>query len=111
MSLRVRSRYLHSPEMAEVARILHVTPGLSEHRIKSALSEEVNRSLPSPKVVDTFYQNLRRPTGRSFAPSSPLETTPAILWHGGCLTRSRRRSDLSTFVKTRGTTVAREIVR
>jgi hypothetical protein len=57
--LRVRSPYVHSPEMAEVARIFHVTPGLSKYRLKSELSEEVDRSLPSTKVVDTFYQNLR----------------------------------------------------
>jgi len=56
--LRVRSPYVHSPEMAEVARIFRVTPGLSKYRIKSELSEEINK-VPSPLGDDTFYMNLR----------------------------------------------------
>ena len=45
--LRVRPPYVHSPEMEEVARIFRLTPGLSRYRIKSELTEEVNRA-PEP---------------------------------------------------------------
>jgi hypothetical protein len=57
--LRIRSPYVHSSEMAEVARIFHLTPGLGKYRIKSELSEEVNRSQQSPTGSDTIYLNLR----------------------------------------------------
>jgi hypothetical protein len=57
--LRIRPAYVHSPEIEEVARIFHLTPGLSRYRIKSELSEEVNPSLPSPLGNDTIYLNLR----------------------------------------------------
>jgi hypothetical protein len=45
--------------MAEVARIFHLTPGLNKYRIKSELSEEANKILPSPMGSDTIYLNLR----------------------------------------------------
>jgi hypothetical protein len=54
--LRVRDRYVHSPEMAEVARIFRLTPGLSQYQIKSELSDEAKRPLPSG---DTLYLNMR----------------------------------------------------
>jgi len=56
--LRIRPPYVHSPEMEEVARIFRLTPGLSSYRIKSELSEEVNR-VPGPLGDDTIYLNLR----------------------------------------------------
>jgi hypothetical protein len=45
--------------MHEVARIFHLTPGLSKYRIKSELNEEVNQKLPKPLDYDTIYLNLR----------------------------------------------------
>ncbi len=57
--LRVRPPYVHSPEMQEVARIFRLTPGLRSYRIKSELTEEANRGLPSPLGSDTIYLNLR----------------------------------------------------
>jgi hypothetical protein len=57
--LRVRSPYVHSSEMAEVARIFHLIPGLGKYRIKAELNDDVNRELGSPKESDTLYQNVR----------------------------------------------------
>jgi hypothetical protein len=57
--LRIRPRFVHSPEMAELARIFHLTPGLSKYRVKSELTEEANRRPPSPLGDDTIYLNLR----------------------------------------------------
>jgi hypothetical protein len=57
--LRVRSPYVHSAEMAEVARIFHLTPGLSKYRIKAELNDDINRELGSPTESDTLYQNVR----------------------------------------------------
>ena len=57
--LRIRPDYVHSPEMQEIARIFHVTPGLSKYRIKSELSDEANQEHPSALGSDTFYMNLR----------------------------------------------------
>ena len=54
--LRVRDPYVHSPEMAEMARIFRLTPGLSQYQIKSELSDEAKRPLPSG---DTLYLNMR----------------------------------------------------
>jgi hypothetical protein len=56
--LRIRPAYVHSPEMAEVARIFRVTPGLSMYRIKSELAEEADGK-PKPLGDDTIYLNLR----------------------------------------------------
>ncbi|MGZ3302985.1 MAG: hypothetical protein ACXWO3_18495 [Isosphaeraceae bacterium] len=56
--LRIRPPYVHSPEMEEVAWIFRLTPGLSRYRIKSELTEEVNR-VPGPLGDDTIYMNLR----------------------------------------------------
>jgi hypothetical protein len=57
--LRIRPPFVDSPEMQEVARIFHLTPGLSKYRIKSELNEEVNQKLPKPLENDTIYLNLR----------------------------------------------------
>ncbi len=57
--LRIRPPFVDSPEMQEVARIFHLTPGLSKYRIKSELNEEVNQKLPKPLENDTIYMNLR----------------------------------------------------
>ena len=57
--LRIRPAFIHSPEMEEVSRIFHLTPGLSKYRIKSELSEETDSRLPSPMGDDTIYLNLR----------------------------------------------------
>ena len=57
--LRIRPQYVESPEMKEVSRIFHVAPGLSTYQLKSELSEEAHRKLPSPLGDDTFYMNLR----------------------------------------------------
>ncbi len=65
--LRVRDPYVDSPEMQEIARIFHVTPGLGKYRIKSELSDEVkselsddaNAKVPNPLESDTIYMNLR----------------------------------------------------
>ena len=46
--LKIRPPYVHSPEMEEVARIFRLTPGLSQYRIKSELSDEVTARSPSP---------------------------------------------------------------
>ena len=56
--LKIRPAYVHSPEMEEVTRIFHLTPGLSRYRLKSELSEEANESSPSP-INDTIYLNMR----------------------------------------------------
>ena len=45
--------------MEEVARIFRLTPGLSQYRIKSELTEEANQRLPSPLGNDTIYLNMR----------------------------------------------------
>jgi hypothetical protein len=57
--LRIRPAYVHSPEMAEVARIFKLTPGLSQYRLKSELTDEANPKLPTPLESDTIYMNLR----------------------------------------------------
>ena len=46
--LKIRPQYVHSPEMEEVARIFRLTPGLSQYRIKSELSDEVTGRSPRP---------------------------------------------------------------
>ena len=56
--LRIHPPFVNSPEMQEVARIFHLTPGRSSYRIKSELTEEVHRKL-SPLGEDTIYMNLR----------------------------------------------------
>ena len=57
--LRIRPAFVDSPEMREVARIFHLTPGLSKYKIKSELVEENERKLPSALGNDTIYLNMR----------------------------------------------------
>jgi hypothetical protein len=57
--LRIRPPYVNSPELQEVARIFRLIPGLNAYQIKSELTEEANRGLPSPLGSDTIYLNLR----------------------------------------------------
>jgi hypothetical protein len=57
--LRIRPAYVNSPEMAEMARIFRLTPGLSKYKIRSELSEEANPKLPRALGNDTIYLNLR----------------------------------------------------
>jgi hypothetical protein len=57
--LKIRGPYVHSPEMAEVARIFNLAPGLGQYRIKSELTEEATRRSPSPLGNDTIYLNMR----------------------------------------------------
>ena len=45
--------------MKEIARIFHLTPGLSKYRIKSELKEEANQNAPTPLENETIYMNLR----------------------------------------------------
>jgi hypothetical protein len=57
--LLIRDPYIHSPEMEEVARIFRLTPGLSQYRIKSELTQEASQQLPSPLGNDTIYLSMR----------------------------------------------------
>ena len=57
--LRIRPPYVHSPEMAEVAQIFRLAPGLSRYRIKSELSDDIDRKPASPLGDDTIYLNMR----------------------------------------------------
>jgi hypothetical protein len=57
--LKIRPAFVDSPEMKEIARIFHVTPGLSKYRIKSELNDELNQKVPKPLESDIFYMNLR----------------------------------------------------
>jgi len=59
LHLKIHPNYVHSPEMEEVARIFHLTPGLNMYRIKSELTEDVHRKLPDPLEDNTIYMNLR----------------------------------------------------
>ena len=57
--LRIRPAFVESPEMREVARIFHLTPGMSKYKIKSELVEENERKLPRALGNDTIYLNMR----------------------------------------------------
>jgi hypothetical protein len=57
--LRIRSAYVHSAEMAEVARIFHVKPGRNFYRLKSELTEEAYERPTTPFEGDTIFMNLR----------------------------------------------------
>ncbi len=59
LMLKIREAYVHSPEMAEVARIFHLKPGLHVYKIKSELNEEANHRQPQPEGSDTIYMNMR----------------------------------------------------
>ena len=51
--LKIRPQYVDSPEMQEVARIFHLTPGLRKYKVKSELTEEAEEKLPRPLGDDT----------------------------------------------------------
>jgi hypothetical protein len=55
--IRIRSAYVHSPEMQEAERIFGLIPGQTKYRVKSELTEEADR--PSPLGSDTIYLNMR----------------------------------------------------
>ena len=57
--LRIRPGYVGSPEMQEVERIFHLSPGMSKYKIKSELTEDSEQRLPSALGSDTIYLNLR----------------------------------------------------
>jgi hypothetical protein len=59
LHLRIRSAFVHSPEMEELAQIFGLIPGQSQYRIKSELSEETSRALPSALGSDTIFLNMR----------------------------------------------------
>jgi hypothetical protein len=59
LGLYVRPPYVHSGEMEEVAKIFGLTPGLSNYRLKSELSEESNQPPPSPLGYTTMFMNMR----------------------------------------------------
>ncbi|ODU02231.1 MAG: hypothetical protein ABS79_00730 [Planctomycetes bacterium SCN 63-9] len=71
LTLKIRAPFTHSEEMKELARIFHLTPGLSRYKIKSELIPNAESSaphlvdgLPHPlgdddKPHDTIYLNLR----------------------------------------------------
>ena len=60
LTLKIRSRFTHSPEMEEFAQIFNLTPGLSRSRIKSELqpNAESSPAIGLPRG-DTIYLNLR----------------------------------------------------
>lgn len=57
--LKIRPRFVHSPEMAEVARIFRLVPGQKMYKIKSELTEEANERNYNAEESDTIYMNLR----------------------------------------------------
>jgi hypothetical protein len=60
LTLKIRHPFTRSPEMEELARIFHLTPGLSRYKIKSELQPGAESSPPGgPVMGDTIYLNLR----------------------------------------------------
>ena len=59
LMLRIRPAFVNSPEMAEVARIFKLKPGLDMYKIKSELTEEANKSRSTTQENETIYMNLR----------------------------------------------------
>jgi hypothetical protein len=60
--LKIHAGYVDSPEMAEVARIFHLTPGRDMYKLKSELADVTNLTkvrLPTALGNDTLYMNLR----------------------------------------------------
>ncbi len=69
LTLKVRSRFTHSPEMEELAQIFHLTAGLSHYKIKSELQPNAKTSpLGAFGAGDTIYL--------SFAVMSPDHDLP-----------------------------------
>jgi hypothetical protein len=60
LTLKIRSRFTHSPEMEELAQIFRLTPGLGRYKIKSELLPGAESSpLGAFGPGDTIYLNLR----------------------------------------------------
>ncbi|WP_157579437.1 hypothetical protein [Singulisphaera acidiphila] len=60
LTLKIRSRFTHSPEMEELAQIFRLTPGLSRYKIQSELQPNSESSpLGAFGAGDTIYLNLR----------------------------------------------------
>jgi hypothetical protein len=60
LTLKIRSPFTQSPEMAELASIFHLTPGLGRFKIDSELRPDAESSpLGMPGAGDTIYLNLR----------------------------------------------------
>ncbi len=60
--LKIRAPFVNSHEMAEFARIFHLTPGLDRYRIRSELSDETSSGPPKPlddHDRGTIYLNMR----------------------------------------------------
>ncbi len=57
--LRLRPQFVHSPEAFEMARVFHLTPGLSRYKLKSELAEEAYSTPTTPINGDTIYLNMR----------------------------------------------------
>ncbi|MDR3637694.1 MAG: hypothetical protein P4L84_28060 [Isosphaeraceae bacterium] len=57
--LKVRPRYVHSPEMEELARLFRVAPGLSRYKIESELTGDTENRSPNPLGEDTVFLNMR----------------------------------------------------
>lgn len=60
LTLKIREPFRHSPEMAELADIFRLTPGLARYKIKSELQPGAESSpLAALPTGDTIYVNLR----------------------------------------------------
>ncbi|WP_435018849.1 hypothetical protein TA3x_000836 [Tundrisphaera sp. TA3] len=60
LTLKIRAPFRDSPEMAELAEIFNLTPGLGRYKIKSELQPGAESSpLEALPVEDTIYLNLR----------------------------------------------------
>jgi hypothetical protein len=60
LTLKIRARFTHSPEMEELAQIFHLKPGLSRYKVKSELQPDAESSPPGRVAPgDTIYVNLR----------------------------------------------------
>src|SRR5262249_41697232 len=57
--LRLRPQFVQSPEALEMARVFHLTPGLSRYKLKSELTEEAYSTPTTPLGGDTIYMNMR----------------------------------------------------
>ena len=59
-TLKIRSPFTQSPQMAEMAAIFGLTPGLSRYKIESELQPDAESSPPAAiEKSDTIYLNLR----------------------------------------------------
>jgi hypothetical protein len=60
LTLKIRSKFTRSPQMDELARIFHLTPGRSRYKIKSELHPDAESSpVGGAGAGDTIYLNLR----------------------------------------------------